>query len=61
MSQLISNAWQKQIYITGTGTGGAICGSTSGFGGNTDKFNSNGFDVTLSNISGMFTYKATPV
>ena len=61
VSQLISNGWQKQIYITGSGTGGTTCGTTNGNGGNTDKFNSNGFDVTPTNAASIFTYHATPV
>ncbi len=43
----IRNGWQQQVYITGAGTGGTVCGSTTGNGVNvTDKYNSNGFDVT---------------
>ena len=61
VSQTIRNAWQQQIYITGSGTGGALCGSTNGDGGNTDKYNSNGFDVSVANASSMFTYNATKV
>jgi len=62
VSQTINSAWQQQIYITGAGTGGNACGSTTGHGvSSTDKFNSNGFDVTISNASSMFTYSATKV
>ena len=57
----IRNAWQQQIYITGPGTGGTPCGSTTGDGGSTDKYNSNGFDVTLANKPSLFTYGATKV
>ena len=62
VSQTIGSAWQQQIYITGAGTGGNACGSTTGHGvSSTDKYNSNGFDVTISNASSMFTYNATKV
>ena len=58
----IRNGWQQQIYITGAGTGGAVCGTTSGNGViGTDKYNSNGFDATLSNGASMFTYNAVPI
>ncbi len=59
--QTIQNSWQKEIYITGAGTGGTTCGNTTGNGGATDKFNSNGFDKTVTNLPSMFTYQATPV
>ncbi len=59
-AQSIRNAWQSQIYITGVGTGGQACGTTSGNGGSTDKYNSNGFDKTFLNTPSMFTYNATP-
>jgi endo-1,4-beta-xylanase len=62
VSQTISNAWQQQIYITGAGTGGTPCGSSSGNGLlPTDKFNTNGFDVTQTNSPSMYTYNATLV
>ena len=61
VSQSIRNAWQQQVYITGSGTGGVACGSTTGDGGSTDKYNSNGFDVTQTNTPSMFTYNATKV
>ena len=58
----IRSAWQQQIYITGTGTGGNACGSTTGDGvASTDMYNSNGFDVTQSNTASMFTYNATKI
>jgi len=57
--QSIRNAWQQQVYITGAGTGGTACGTTTGDGGTTDKYNSNGFDVTPTNTPSMFTYNAT--
>ena len=61
-SQSIRNAWQNQIYITGAGTGGAICGSTTGNGvAGTDKYNSNGFDKTQSNSASMYTYNLAQV
>ena len=47
VSQPINSAWQQQIYITGNGTGGTICGTV----------NSNGFDVTPSNAASMFIYR----
>ena len=56
----IRNGWQQQVYITGSGTGGAVCGITTSDGGTTDKYNSNGFDVTPTNSASMFTYNATP-
>ncbi len=61
ISQNIGGAWQKQIYITGAGNGGTPCGSTTGNGGSTDTYNSNGFDVTQINTPSMFTYSATKV
>ncbi len=57
----IRNAWQQQIYITGAGAGGVPCGSTTGDGGSTDKYNSNGFDVTQNSTPSMYTYNATKV
>jgi len=57
----IRNAWQQQMYITGSGSGGVPCGSTNGDGGATDKYNSNGFDRTVMNASGMFFYANTLV
>ena len=62
ISQSIRNSWQQLIYITGVGTGGSACGSTLGNGViSTDKYNTNGFDVTQTNIPSMFTYSASPV
>ncbi len=52
---LVSNSWQKQVYITGAGTGGVICGA-----GNT-AFNSNGFDRTQTNTPSLYVYNAQPV
>jgi len=58
----IRSAWQQQIYITGAGTGGVSCGTTSGDGvASTDMYNSNGFDVTPLNTPSMFTYNATKI
>lgn len=48
--QRIDSAWQKQIYITGPGWGGTICG------GNGSHINNNGFDQSPSNIPSMFIY-----
>jgi len=61
VSTLINSSWQKFIYITGSGSGGSPCGTTTGYGGTTDKYNSNGFDVTQTNTPSMFTYNATKV
>ena len=61
ISQSIRNSWQQQVYITGAGNGGAACGSTTGDGGSTDKYNTNGFDVTQTNTPSMFSYNATKV
>ena len=62
VSASIRNSWQQQIYITGSGTGGNACGSTSGDGvASTDMYNSNGFDVTQTNNPSMFTYNATKI
>lgn len=44
------SAWQDDIFITGPGTGGTICGS----GGN--GYNSNGFDATVLNAHTIYTY-----
>jgi len=60
--QSIRNAWQQQIYVTGAGSGGTVCGTTFGDGVvSTDKYNNNGFDVTPSNNANIFTYNATIV
>jgi hypothetical protein len=45
------NSWQKDLHITGPGTGGTPCPNL----GN----NSNGFDVTLTNASSLFTFSET--
>ncbi len=61
VTQSIRNGWQQQMYITGAGTGGTACGTTTGNGSvSTDKYNSNGFDKTATNTASMFTYNATP-
>ncbi len=52
----VRNSWQQQIYISGTGSGGVPCGLTSGDGGSTDKYNSNGFDATQNSSPSMYTY-----
>ena len=61
ITQSVRSSWQQQIYISGSGTGGTSCGSTTGDGGTTDKYNNNGFDVTPTNNPSMFTYNATKV
>jgi len=53
--QSVRNGWQQQIYITGNGSGGTICGI------NGNQYNSNGFDATQTNTPTMFTYSAVPV
>ena len=52
----VRDSWQQQIYITGLGAGGVPCGITTGDGGPTDAYNSNGFDVTLNNSPSMYIY-----
>lgn len=52
------NSWQKQIYITGKGNGGSVCGSSFGNGGATDTYNCNGFDKTNTNAASIFSYEA---
>lgn len=47
-SNFISNNWQQQIHITGSGTGGTNCPSLT--------TNSNGFDATSSNSASFLTY-----
>ena len=51
VTQSIHSAWQQQVYITGAGTGGSVCGSA----------NSNGFDVTSVNTPSMYNYNASLV
>ncbi len=57
----VRNSWQQQIYVSGYGTGGTLCGITTGDGGNTDRYNSNGFDVSLSNSPTIYKYSAATV
>ena len=57
----VRNSWQQQIYVTGAGTGGVPCGTTTGDGGSNDKYNSNGFDVTQNNAATIYKYNATLV
>jgi hypothetical protein len=47
-SDFISNNWQQQIHITGSGTGGTTCPSLTA--------NSNGFDATTQNTPSFYTY-----
>jgi len=61
VTQSIFNGWQQQIYVTGSGTGGQTCGSTSSNGGTTDKYNSNWFDKSITNSPSMHIYNATAV
>jgi len=61
VTQSIFNGWQQQMYVTGAGTGGQTCGSTSSNGGATDKYNSNWFDRSNSNSPSMHIYNATAV
>ncbi|TAE16044.1 MAG: T9SS C-terminal target domain-containing protein [Bacteroidetes bacterium] len=49
VSQQINNAWQQQIYITGS-TSGTVC-----------TVDGNGFDIANAPSPSMFTYEATPV
>jgi hypothetical protein len=51
----IRSGWQDDVYITGPGTSGTICGT----GGN--EYNSNGFDATPTNTASMYTYNAVQV
>ena len=61
VTESIRNSWQQQIYVTGYGAGGVPCGTTTGDGGSTDKYNSNGFDVTQNNSPTIYNYNATLV
>ena len=61
VAQSIRSSWQQQIYVSGYGTGGVPCGTTSGDGGSTDKYNNNGFDATQNNAPTIYNYVATPV
>jgi len=45
----ISSAWQQAIHITGSGSGGTLCGGA----------HTNGFDATSSNSPSMFTWNAS--
>jgi hypothetical protein len=51
VSQALSAAWQQQIHITGSGTGGTACPTLSA--------HTNGFDATLTNAPSMFSYDAS--
>ncbi|HEX6914020.1 MAG TPA: hypothetical protein VF145_02185, partial [Chitinophagaceae bacterium] len=44
------NGWQDDIFITGPGTGGTLCGN-----GDT-AYNSNGFDATIANSPSLYYY-----
>lgn len=47
------DGWQDDIFITGPGTGGTVCGSDG------DEYNSNGFDATTANAPTIYTYHQT--
>lgn len=51
VSQSLSNTWQQQIHITGSGSGGTACPTLTP--------HTNGFDATLSNAANFFTYNAS--
>jgi hypothetical protein len=51
VSQALSAAWQQQIHITGSGTGGTACPTLTA--------HTNGFDATLTNAPSMFSYDAS--
>jgi len=51
VTESIHNAWQQQVYITGAGSGGAVCSTP----------NSNGFDATQTNTPSMYTYDSVQV
>ena len=60
--QFIRNGWQQQVFITGSGSNGIPCGNTTGNGtAGTDRYNTNGFDVTVTNAASIFTYSPTLV
>ncbi len=61
VTQSIRNSWQQQIYITGSGNGGVACGSTTGNGAITDKYNTNGFDASQFNAATILNYKANAI
>lgn len=50
-SDFVSNNWQQQIHITGSGAGGTNCPSLTA--------HTNGFDATTSNSPSMYTYDET--
>jgi hypothetical protein len=52
----IRTAWQDEVFITGSGTGGTACGAGVGNGGGSDRYNTNGFDVALLNTPSMYAY-----
>jgi hypothetical protein len=54
VSQLLSNAWQQQIYITGPGTGGSPCTLYST--GQQPGQYTNGFDATQTNSGSFYTH-----
>jgi len=54
----LRSAWQQQVFVTGAGTGGALpcAGITTGNGGTTDRYNTNGFDVSTNNAPTVYSY-----
>ncbi len=53
VAQSIASSWQRQIHITGAGTGGNVCPNIG--------INSNGFDATGSNAPNVYTYNAANI
>ncbi|MCZ2222645.1 MAG: fibronectin type III domain-containing protein, partial [Chitinophagales bacterium] len=53
LTQSITDSWQQQMHVTGSGNGGSPCPNLS--------VNDNGFDVTLTNAPSMYMYDASQV